>query len=167
MSGSRWITKAMIVLVPGFVLIQVLPYGRDHAAPPDGQRAAFDSPRTEELARRACFDCHSNRTEWPWYSSVAPVSWRVQAHVLQGRAKLNFDALDTSTEEGAEAAGKAGEEAREGKMPLRDYMLMHGHARLTAAEREELARGLDRTFAAFVEREGKEHAEHTERAGSP
>jgi hypothetical protein len=136
------------------VSVQLIPYGRDHSAPPDGQLAGFDSPRTEELARKACFDCHSNRTNWPWYSSVAPISWRVQSDVDEGREALNFSALDTSTKDGAKAAGDAGEETQKGEMPPKDYLLMHPEARLTASERQELARGLDRTFAAFTENGG-------------
>jgi hypothetical protein len=151
MSRSRLLVLAVTLPVLAFAAIQLVPYGRSHQAPADGQIVAFDSPRTEELARRACFDCHSNQTKWPWYSSIAPMSWRVQSHVDEGRAALNFSALDTSTEKGAEAAGESGKEIRKGKMPLQDYLLMHPEARLTAAEQAELARGLDVTFAAFVE----------------
>lgn len=136
--------------------IQIVPYGRNHTRPRDGVAARFDAAHTEELARKACFDCHSNQTKWPWYSSIAPVSWRIQNHVDEGREALNFSALDTSSEEGAEAAGEAGETVRKGEMPPADYLLMHPEARLTAAQKSELARGLDSTFAAFVGKEGKD-----------
>jgi hypothetical protein len=68
-----------------------------------------------------------------------------------GREALNFTALDTVSEDGAKAAGKAGKEIHEGEMPPRDYLLMHPEARLTASERQELARGLDRSFAGLTE----------------
>ena len=155
MSVSRKLALAVTIPALAFAALQLVPYGRNHAAPPDGKVATFDSPRTEELAKRACFDCHSNRTKWPWYASIAPISWRVQAHVDEGRAALNFSALDTLSEKGVEAAGKAGEETSEGEMPVKSYLLMHPEARLTAAEVQELARGLDRTFAAFVEKGGE------------
>jgi mono/diheme cytochrome c family protein len=156
MSASRKLAMAVTIPALLFAALQLVPYGRNHAAPPDGKVAAFDSPRTEELARRACFDCHSNRTKWPWYASIAPISWRMQSHVDEGRAALNFSALDTLSEKGVKAAGKAGEETSEGEMPLKSYLLMHPEARLTAAEMQDLARGLDRTFAAFVERGGED-----------
>jgi hypothetical protein len=89
---------------------------------------------------------------------VAPVSWRIQSHVDEGREALNFTALNTSTKDGAKAAGEAGEETQKGEMPPRDYMLLHPEARLTASERQELVRGLDRTFAAFTENEGDHEA---------
>lgn len=72
------------------VLIQFLPYGHSHTNPPVIQEPAWNSPATKALFRRACFDCHSNETTWPWYSHVAPVSWLVQNDVDGGRKHLNF-----------------------------------------------------------------------------
>jgi hypothetical protein len=135
--------------------MQIVPYGRNHRRPSDGQVARFDSPQTENLARRACFDCHSNQTKWPWYASIAPVSWRIQNHVDEGREALNFSALDTTSERGADAAGEAAETVRKGEMPPVDYLLMHPEARLDAAQKDQLARGLGTMFSAFAEREGK------------
>ncbi len=140
---------ALFVFVPLAVLIvlQSVPYGRRHVNPPDGVVAAFDSPATQTLAERACFDCHSNRTRWPWYASIAPLSWRIQSHVMEGREALNFTAMDTGGENLTEAAEEAGETIMEGEMPPRDYLLMHPEARLTTAEKQALARGLERTLA--------------------
>src|SRR6476620_1427609 len=98
MSALRTVSMTLAVAVLALAAIQLIPYGRRHTAPADGQLTAFDSPRTAELAQRACFDCHSNRTQWPWYSSLAPSSWRIQNHVDEGRKALNFTALDTSSE---------------------------------------------------------------------
>jgi hypothetical protein len=64
----------LLILVGGFLLIQLVPYGRAHANPPVVKEPAWDSPTTRALAKRACFDCHSNETVWPWYTNVAPVS---------------------------------------------------------------------------------------------
>ncbi len=141
-------------IVALFGLIQLVPYGRQHANPPAGASPAWDSPRTLELARRACFDCHSNETKWPWYASIAPISWRIQRHVDEGRAKLNLTAFDAASRKMTHAAGEASEEVTKGEMPLSDYLLMHAEARLTATEKQELARGLDATFAAFGEGRG-------------
>jgi hypothetical protein len=59
-------------------------YGRDHSNPPVRIEPRWDRARTRELAVRACFDCHSNQTRWPWYSHVAPISWLVQHDVEEG-----------------------------------------------------------------------------------
>jgi len=112
-----------------------------HTNPPVVSEPPWDSPQTRELARRACFDCHSNQTAWPWYSRVAPVSWLVVGHVNEGREKLNFSDYD-----GTEESDELVDEIREGEMPLWDYKLAHAGARLTASEKDSLVAGLQRTF---------------------
>ena len=147
MKTPRIVAQVLAVAVTAIAVMQLVPYGRNRSVPPDGVQVAFDSPRTESLARRACFDCHSNRTKWPWYASIAPVSWRVQSHVDEGREALNFNALDATSKSGAEAVEEAGETITEGEMPPADYLLMHPEARLNPAEKSDLARGLEATFA--------------------
>jgi hypothetical protein len=121
------------------VLIQLVPYGRSHTNPP-GHGIAWDSPRTEQLMREACMDCHSNETRWPWYSNVAPVSWLVQNDVDEGRAELNLSNGDAPVDDMIEAV-------REGWMPPWQYKPAHPGARLSAAEKRDLIRGLSATFA--------------------
>jgi hypothetical protein len=135
------------VLVLAFVAIQFVPYGRDHVNPPVGAEPTWDSPGSRTLAKQACFDCQSNETERPAYSRVAPVSWLIQRDVTEGRAVLNFSEWQRPQEEAKEAA----EGVLEGDMPLRIYRLMHAHARLSAADRERLAHGLERTLGRRVE----------------
>jgi hypothetical protein len=144
--NRRFWVRAGLVLVLAFVAIQFVPYGRDHVNPPVGAEPAWDSPETRALAKQACFDCHSNETAWPAYSKVAPVSWVVQRDVSEGRAVLNLSEWQRPQEEAKEAA----EEVLEGEMPPRMYQLMHAQARLSATERERLARGLERTLGRSV-----------------
>jgi hypothetical protein len=68
-----------------FIAIQFVPYGHDHANPPVQAAPKWSSPPVRELAARACFDCHSNQTVWPWYSNIAPISWLVYHDVQEGR----------------------------------------------------------------------------------
>lgn len=124
-----------------FVLLQAFPYGRRHTNPPLGNEPAWDSPETRALAVRACFDCHSNQTRWPWYSHVAPASWLLQRDVEQARRHLNFSDWNPR-QHGADAAG----EVRAGEMPPWFYLPLHSSARLTPAESETLVRGLVATF---------------------
>ena len=152
--NARLVGTVLMAFVLVLFLVQLVPYGRGHTNPPDGTLASFDSPVTEDLARRACFDCHSNRTRWPWYASIAPISWRIQRHVTEGREKLNFTAFDATTEKAADAASEAGESVTKRKMPPKDYLLLHPEARLDPEESATLAKGLDATFAAFVQERG-------------
>ena len=71
---SRWWTVLAVAILL-FIGIQVVPYGHARTNPPVMAEPAWDSAATRELARQACFDCHSNETEWPWYSNIAPFSW--------------------------------------------------------------------------------------------
>jgi hypothetical protein len=141
-----WIRKVLlaisIAIVGAFAVIQLVPYGRDHTNPPVVAEPAWDRPSTRALAVRACFDCHSNETRWPWYSHVAPISWLLQRHVDEGRRVLNFSEWHRTYEEEGESA----ETVLENEMPLASYELMHPAARLTEAEKRELADGLTATL---------------------
>ncbi|MDH4111585.1 MAG: heme-binding domain-containing protein [Actinomycetota bacterium] len=70
----RWMRVGLWGALALFVIVQVVPYGRDHANPPVTEAAAFAPGPGLELARGACFDCHSDETAWPWYTNVAPAS---------------------------------------------------------------------------------------------
>ncbi|MCJ7766385.1 MAG: heme-binding domain-containing protein, partial [Thiovulaceae bacterium] len=81
--------KILAAFVLALLLIQIVPYGREHANAPVVAEPQWDTPETRALFFRACADCHSNETKWPWYSNVAPVSWMVQYDVNEGREKFN------------------------------------------------------------------------------
>ena len=90
MLTRRFISMAVLVALGLFLLIQLLPMGKNHTNPPVVSEPSWDSPETVALLRRACFDCHSNETVWPWYSNVAPMSWQLQKDVDEARSNLNF-----------------------------------------------------------------------------
>jgi hypothetical protein len=144
MSKGVKITLWVVVgLLAGFALIQLIPYGRDHTNPPVTAEPSWDSPRTRELAKQACFDCHSNETVWPWYSNVAPVSWGVYRDVEGGRSKMNFSEWpQLPAGAGAAIAAEAAEVIDGGEMPPIQYRLAHSGARLSDAEKQELIAGL-------------------------
>ncbi len=136
----KFLTGAAIALVA----IQLVPYGRDHKNPPTQGEPKWDSLRTSELFGRACKNCHSNETVWPWYSSVAPASWLIQYDVALGRAAFNVSELGRTT--GENESDKAAGEVKEGKMPPFFYLPAHPEAKLTAEEKVELSKGLAATF---------------------
>lgn len=126
--------KILAALVGVFVVMQLVPYGRDHTNPPVKAEPQWTSPEVRALAVRACFDCHSNETKWPGYSNVAPISWLVQNHVNEGRRELNFSEFDKPQKHAKDAE----EELREGEMPMAGYVAMHAEAKLTDAEKKQL-----------------------------
>lgn len=95
----------------------------------------------EQILRRSCNDCHSDLTQWPWYSEVAPVSWMVADHVTNGRRHLNFSEwLRSDVQDPAEYTRQkfisACREVKLGRMPLFSYELLHPGARLSPADIE-------------------------------
>jgi cytochrome c551/c552 len=119
-------------------LAQLIPVGGTNP-PSAGEIDA--PPEVSAILQRACYDCHSNKTVWPWYSHVAPVSWLVASDVSEGREHLNFTEwgkLDASQR--AKKQRKAGHEVSEGDMPEWYYVPMHPHARLTDADRKVIER---------------------------
>jgi hypothetical protein len=120
-----------------FALIQLVPYGRSHKNPPVVQEPNWDA-QTRAIAKKACFDCHSNETTWPWYSNIAPVSWLVQRDVDEGRSHLNFSDWGHNMRSVDEIVS----EIQGGDMPPGQYKLMHPAAKLTEAEKQTLIQGL-------------------------
>jgi len=152
----RWPNKKNVIRIGAalfalFLLIQLVPYGRDHANPPTTQEPKWDSQATRQTFFRVCKNCHSNETEWPWYSNIAPTSWLVQYDVDEGRSEFNVSEWGRARNKGDEAA----HEVREGHMPPWYYLPPHPEARLTKAERKEYARGLALTFGEKGEKERK------------
>lgn len=125
----------------GFVIavaIQFVPLSRTN---PPVQHDVSAPTAVNSILRRACYDCHSNETEWPWYSRVAPVSWFVVGHVNEGRGDLNFSewpAFDPELQ--SEAFHDVEEQVSKHKMPLRSYQILHPGARLSDEDRETLLR---------------------------
>jgi hypothetical protein len=128
-----------VLIVAGALLaIQLIPYGHQQTNPPVTAEPTWPSPESRNLAVRACFDCHSNETTWPWYSSAAPISWLVVHDVQEGRDALNFSEWDRPQQRLREIA----EVLREGEMPPVYYRWTHPSAILSAAEKAQLERDL-------------------------
>jgi hypothetical protein len=134
------VTLAWIVGI--FGVMQLVPYGRTHSNPAMRQEPQWNSPRTRELAVRACFDCHSNETKWPWYANVAPLSWVVQRDVENARDVVNFSEWNRPYD----LAPYSGQSVINLNMPPAKYRMAHPEANLSLEERKELAHGLDTTL---------------------
>lgn len=95
----------------------------------------------ENILKRSCYDCHSNQTKWPWYSSVAPVSWLVADDVESGRKKMNFSEWTKLSESKQEARlNDICEEIKADEMPLPKYLILHGDATLSQGDKDVLCR---------------------------
>lgn len=135
--GFRWIRWGL-----GLLIVLALAGCAVPANPPVVAEPAWDSPQTRALFFRACSDCHSNETVWPWYSRLPVVATLIQRDVQEGREKLNVSEWGQREQEADDVA----EVIRNGTMPPALYLPLHPQARLSAAEKDALIQGLVRTF---------------------
>lgn len=131
------------VLLLLFLLLQLIPYGRNHTNPAVVAEPKWDSAQTRAYFFRACGDCHSNETVWPWYSNIAPVSWLIQHDVEEGRSVFNVSEWGVR---GKNEGDDAAELVQEGEMPPPYYLPLHPAARLSAQEKQAFIQGLIATF---------------------
>jgi cytochrome c len=122
------------------VLSLVHPWGNLRYAPIDGAAILAGANAPEEIRNAfalKCGDCHSNNTRWPLYSRVAPTSWLVEHDVHEGREHMNLSSWEKySIDNRIDLLGRMGTQLRQDKMPLKQYLLLHPEARLSAAERK-------------------------------
>jgi hypothetical protein len=119
-----------------FLALQLVPYGWRHPNPPVVAEPPWPDAEAEALARDACYDCHSNQTDWPFYSYVAPMSWLVRSDVETGRDELNFSEWEGDADDAADTIA-------EGSMPPTRYTILHSDARLSSAEEQQLIAALE------------------------
>ena len=128
--------KALIITViiglALFVLIQFVPINRNN--PPTISEPNWSSPEARTLVLKNCGQCHSNNTEWPWYSYIAPASWLINFDVVRGREEFNFSDWNNSPG----YIGDLVEAINEGEMPPIQYTLFHPGAKLDAQEKQAL-----------------------------
>jgi len=144
------VIKVLAVFVVLFILIQLIPYGRNHSNPAAAAEPKWDSPQTRVLAQRACFDCHSSETTWPWYSNVAPISWLIQHDVDKGRSVMNFTDWAATTSNGRSRNRSTTEITNvilRNSMPPFYYTINHPNAGLSTVEKDQLIQGLNKTLA--------------------
>lgn len=131
--AARWILLSLLVL-----LIAAQAIRPDRSNPPSVAGASLMTHATPEVAailNRACRDCHSNETRWPWYTNVAPTSWFVANHVNHAREHFNYSqwtAIDADEQD--QLLGGMCSLAERGRMPLPSYLIVHREAKLSPAD---------------------------------
>jgi hypothetical protein len=126
----------LIAVAVALVGSQFIPVDRDN---PPVESDIPTSPQVKAILRRACYDCHSNETVWPWYSRIAPVSWLIANDVREGRGELNFSTWNRySTQQQVKKLRESWEKVAEGEMPPWFYLAVHRDVRLSAEDRARL-----------------------------
>jgi hypothetical protein len=137
----------LIVAVAALVIIQVFRPDKTSSSDvtADDITKKMQVPENvQQILKRSCYDCHSNQTTWPWYSNVAPMSWLVAKDVRNGRGKMNFSEWGKIPSAKQEARLEAiCEEIKEDEMPLKNYLLLHGDAKLSQLDKDILCKWVE------------------------
>lgn len=132
--------QILVVVLIVFIAIQFIQPARNIS----GQVLQTDISNTYNIPERvhtllnnACYDCHSNNTDYPWYSNVQPVGWLLARDIKNGKAKINFSEFAlNSTRKQVSKLQEIENRIKDGTMPLPPYQFMHDNARLTKGEKE-------------------------------
>jgi hypothetical protein len=142
--------RLLLLLFALFVILQFLPIqtpGKVEETPKEYDFLEMEPLSTAEKTwiRAACYDCHSNDTNMPWYAYVAPVSWSIRGHIRHGRGDMNLSLWGSlSPHERNEYLEVMIKDIKRKKMPLSSYLRMHPEAQLSEPEWEQLCRALER-----------------------
>jgi hypothetical protein len=144
------------ILLATFIALAIAQFPRVEQTDPPTIEEVSAPFAIETTLKRACYDCHSNETRWPWYSHVAPVSWLIARDVNLARKEINFSEwggyYPVTRQRKLEWMGRA---LREGTMPPWSYRLMHPGARLTDADRAVLEQWVQTALSTTNEKSNK------------
>lgn len=135
----RLIIKILLAIVILFIAIQFIPSTQNT----DGQESTSDISKTvimpskvHSVLKNACYDCHSNNTDYPWYSKIQPVRLMMDRHVKEGKEELNFSEFGSySTRSQISKLKGLANSIKDNIMPLSSYKLMHKNANLSDEEK--------------------------------
>lgn len=136
--ARKRIVQVLGVLVGVFLLIQLIPYGHARTNPPVVSEPHWSSPQARALVKQSCFQCHSNETNWTWYSNIAPGSWLIAKDVSDARKEFNFSDWNNNPGDVDEMV----EEIQEGGMPPIQYWIFHPQLKLNDQQKQELIAAL-------------------------
>lgn len=143
--------KILYVLLAALVIIQFFRPQRNQSTGPypndiTGKFAVNDT--VMGALKTACFDCHSNNTNYPWYANVQPVAWWLQAHINDGKRHLNFSEFASyKLKRQHKKLEEIGEAVTEGWMPLDSYTWMHKNAKLSTEQKSAIKKWVDESMA--------------------
>tara|TARA_R110001583_G_scaffold5921_8_gene31240 strand:- start:5881 stop:6318 length:438 start_codon:yes stop_codon:yes gene_type:complete len=129
--------KVLLGILVAFILIQFIrPEKNESNDKNNAIKTVMNVPENvQQIIKTSCADCHSNKTNYPWYSNIAPVSWYLASHVNEGKEHLNFSEWASYNEnQKSHIIKDLEEELKEHKMPLSSYLWIHKDAKLSAKQ---------------------------------
>jgi hypothetical protein len=134
--------RVVLIIVLALVVIQFFRPKKNISSQPQPnaiQRHYQVPENTQLLLKNACYDCHSNNTNYPWYNNIQPVAWWLANHVNEGKEHLNFDEFNAySIEKKRKKLSEISEQIKEEEMPLWSYTLIHTNAKLSRDQQQQI-----------------------------
>jgi hypothetical protein len=131
--------KILLVILIAFIAIQFIQPARNESGqvlPTDISKVYNIPDQVQTVIKNACYDCHSNNTNYPWYANIQPVGWILARHIKNGKAELNFSEFgDYSSRKQRSKLNSIAKTIEDGTMPLSSYTLIHKNAILTKEEK--------------------------------
>lgn len=142
--------KILLAILIVFIIIQFIQPARNN----DGQVSPTDISNTyvipknvNTIFKNACYDCHSNNTNYLWYSNVQPIAWLIARDIKKGKEKLNFNEFGSlSSRKQISRLQEIENIIKAGKMPLPSYKLLHKNARITDDDNKTLIEWIEKTI---------------------
>lgn len=136
---KKWLLIGIVLLLVVMQAFQPSLNRGSASGPADITKVVSVPADVSGILKQSCYDCHSNHTTYPWYDRIAPVSWWVADHIKEGKLELNFTEFASySAKKQAKKLEEIAETVQEGEMPLKSYLIMHGDAKLTEAQKKTL-----------------------------
>lgn len=143
------IKKILLALLIAFIAIQFIQPARNKSGqvlPADISKLYAMPQHVELIFQKACYDCHSNNTNYPWYVSVQPMGWLMAKHIEDGKAEINFSAFGNYSDRRQISKLKnIANSIKDGTMPLPSYTWLHTDAKLTANEKTVITSWITKT----------------------
>ena len=160
---KKYLTLKNIAIFLVFLLLAIQSIRIDKTTEPVNPETDFialtsANAEVANTLKIACYDCHSNQPSYPWYTNIAPVSWWIKHHINEGSHHLNFSIWGTYKEKRRNhKLDECVEMVEEGEMPMSSYTIMHGDAKLTDAQKLQLAEFFKAQKTVMAEPEEEEH----------
>lgn len=146
--------KILIGLLVVLVIIQFIRPERNKS----GEIGQYDITKVynvpadvQQILKRACYDCHSNNTTYPWYANIQPVGFWLQNHINEGKEHLNFSEFgELDEKKRAHAFEEIAEVIDEDEMPLKSYTIVHTNSKLSQSDKDVLLKWVETLYPAAI-----------------
>jgi len=146
MSRMKKILLALLIVFIAIQFVQPAHNKTVQALPTDFGKLYAVPDSVKSVLQNACYDCHSNNTNYPWYSNIQPMAWMMATHITNGKEKLNFSDFGSNrTRKQISKLKEISNKIKDDEMPISSYKLMHKNARLSQNEKFLLMNWMQKT----------------------